>query len=74
FVGGVGELAKALQVDIGRMAIYQMLVLNSVSIPFDKETDSQGRFVRCTVNLQFSTLMMITKDRLKKGWGIRVKR
>lgn len=69
FIGGVGEIAKALQVNIGRMAIYQYLVLNSISIPFDKETDSQGRFVRCTVNLQLSTLTMITKDMLKKGIG-----
>lgn len=74
FLGGFGEIVKALQVDIGRMAIYQMLVLNSVSIPFDKETDSKGRFVRCTVNLQLSTLTMVTKDMLKKGYGIRVKR
>lgn len=74
FIGGLGEIAKALQVDIGRMAIYQMLVLNSVSIPFDKETDSQGRFVRCAVNLQFSTLTMVTKDMLKKGYGIRTGR
>lgn len=71
FIGGPGEIAKALQVDIGRMAIYQMLVLNSVSIPFDKETDSQGRFVRCTVNLTLSTLTLITKDMLKKGYGIK---
>lgn len=71
FLGGFGEIAKALQVDIGRMAIYQMLVLNSVSIPFDKETDSKGRFVRCAVNLQLSTLTMVTKDMLKKGYGIR---
>lgn len=71
FIGGPGKIAKALQVDIGRMAIYQMLVLNSVSIPFDKETDSRGRFVRCTVNLALSTLTMVTKEMLKKGYGIR---
>jgi len=71
FVGGAGQIAKALQIDIGRMAIYQFLVLNSISIPFDKETDSKGRFVRCTVNLGLSTLTMITKDMLKKGYGIR---
>lgn len=68
---GVGEIAKALQIDIGRMNIYQFLVLNSVSIPFDKETDLKGRFVRCTVNLALSTMTMITKDMLKKGYGFK---
>jgi len=71
FLGGSGQIAKALQLDIGRQVIYQFLVLNSISIPFDKETDSRGRFVRCTVNLSLSTLTMITKDMLKKGYGIK---
>lgn len=69
---GIGQIAKSLQVNIGRMVIYQPLVLNSVSIPFDKETDLKGRFVRCTVNLTLSTATMISKDMLKKGYcGIR---
>lgn len=67
----VGAISKFLQVNIGRMVIYQPLVLNSVSIPFDKETDSKGRFVRATVNLTLSTLTMITKDLLYKGYGVK---
>lgn len=35
----IGSISKALQLNIGRMCIYQFLALNSVSIPFDKETD-----------------------------------
>lgn len=66
---GTGKIAKALQLNIGRMCIYQFLVLNSVSFPFDKETDLKGRFVRCTVTLALSTLTMISKDMLKKGYG-----
>lgn len=65
---GIGQIAKALQLRIGTMAIYQPLVLNSVSIPFDKETDLKGRFVRCTVNLALSTATVISKDLLKKGF------
>ncbi|MBE6441321.1 MAG: hypothetical protein E7022_03180 [Desulfovibrio desulfuricans] len=68
---GVGQIAKALQLDIGRQVIYQFLILNSISVPFDKETDSKGRFVRCTVNLSMSTMTMVTKDMLKKGYGIK---
>ncbi|MBQ7609115.1 MAG: hypothetical protein IJU76_14290 [Desulfovibrionaceae bacterium] len=67
---GVGNVAKPLQLSIGRRIIYQFLVLNSISIPFDKETDSKGRFVRATVNLELSTLTMVTKDMLKSGYGI----
>lgn len=71
FLGGFGQIAKALQLNIGRMAIYQFLVLNSISVPFDKETDSKGRFVRCSVNLALSTMTMVTKDMLKKGYGFK---
>lgn len=67
----LGSIAKALQLNIGRMSLYQFLVLNSVSIPFDKETDLKGRFVRCTVNLALSTMTMISKDMLKKGYGFK---
>ena len=69
FWGGMGNIAKALQLNMGRMCIYQFLVLESISVPFDKETDLKGRFVRCTVNLSLSTMTMITKDMLKKGYG-----
>lgn len=67
----IGSISKALQLNIGRMCIYQFLCLNSVSIPFDKETDLKGRFVRCTVNLSLSTMTMISKDMLKKGYGFK---
>lgn len=68
--GPAREIAKALTLNIGRVAVYQYLVLNSVSIPFDKETDTQGRFVRCTVNLTLSTMTMLSKAMLKQGLGI----
>lgn len=66
---GIGKISRALQLNIGRKVIYQYLVLNSISMPFDKEMDSRGRFVRCTVNLSMSTMTMITTDMLKKGYG-----
>lgn len=71
FWGFGGKVQKALQINIGRRVIYQFLVLNSISIPFDKETDSLGRYVRCTVNLTMSTLTMVSKDMLKLGYGIK---
>lgn len=68
FTGGIGQIAKALTLNIGRMVIYNPLVLGSISIPFDKETDTKGRFVRATVNLQLSTATMVTKEMLKQGF------
>lgn len=68
---GIGQISKALQLNIGRRVIYQYLVLNSISEPFDKEMDSKGRFVRCTLNLTMSTMTMVTKDMLKKGYGLK---
>lgn len=70
FFGLAGEISKSLQVKIGTSVLYQPLLLSSISIPFDKETDSQGRYVRCTVNLSMSTFTMVSKDMLKKGFGI----
>jgi len=68
---GIGQIAKALQLNIGRRIIYQYLVLNSISEPLDKEMDSKGRFVRCVLNLSMSTMTMVTKDMLKKGYGLK---
>lgn len=64
------EVKKALTLNMGRRHIYNPVVLNSVSVPFDKETDTQGRFVRCTVNLTLSTMTMISKEMLKQGIGL----
>lgn len=64
-------VSKALQINIGNRVLYQNLVLNSISVPFDKEMDSQGRFVRASVNLSLSTATMIGKDMLKQGYCIK---
>ena len=69
FWGVGGKIAKALQLNVANRIIYQYLVLENLSAPFDKEMDSQGRFVRCTVNLTLSTLTMVSKQMLKKGYG-----
>lgn len=71
FWGVGGKIAKALQLNVANRIIYQYLVLENLSAPFDKEMDSQGRFVRCTVNLTLSTLTMVSKQMLKKGYGVK---
>lgn len=71
FWSKIGEVTKALQINIANKIIYQYLVLNSISIPYDKETDSSGNFIRCTVTLALSTLTMVSKQMLKQGYGIK---
>lgn len=66
-----GKIAAAVNLNIGTKVIYQDLCVDSISIPYDKEVDSQGNFVRCTVTVQFTTLTMITKDMLRKGYGFK---
>ena len=57
---------------MGTKVIYKDMVINSMSLPFDKEVDSQGNFVRSTVNLQLSTLTMVDRQMLNSGdYGIR---
>lgn len=73
FWGFGGEITKTVQVSIGKRIIYNELCLKSISLPFDKETDSKGNFVRCTVNLTFSSIQMISKDMLKKGYGLKAR-
>lgn len=68
---GVGSIAKPLTLKIGKAAIYTDLILTSVSMPFDKETDSKGNFVRAKVNVNLRTKTMVDKEMLKKENGIR---
>lgn len=65
-----GQIADSVQINIGTKIIYQPVVLDSISAPFDKEVDSQGRFVRCTINIQASTLTMVTREMLAEGHGM----
>lgn len=71
FFGLGGQISKAIQINIGNRIIYQYLVMDNMSAPYDKEMDSQGRFVRCTVSLSFKTMTMVSKEMLRKGYGIK---
>lgn len=65
-----GRIPDRVCLNIGTKTIYTDMVIDSISLPFDKEIDSQGRFVRATLNLQLSTLTMVSKDMLRKGYGL----
>lgn len=71
FLSGAGRIAKALQINFGNKIIYQYLILDTISAPFEKEVDSNGNFVRATVNLTFATATMVSKAMLKQGYGVK---
>ena len=67
-----GRIPSLVLLNMGTKVIYKDMVINSMSLPFDKEVDSQGNFVRSTVNLQLSTLTMVDRQMLNSGdYGIR---
>ena len=72
FMGLDGKAAAILSLDIGRRIIYPSLCMTNISMPFDKEVDSKGNFVRCTVNITFTTPVAISKNLLKQGYGIKL--
>lgn len=71
FLSGTGRLAKALQINFGNKIIYQYLILESFTAPLEKEVDSNGNFVRATVNLTLTTATMVSKAMLKQGYGVK---
>ena len=68
--GLFGAIPDIVCLNIGTRIMYTDMVIESISQPFDKEMDSMGRFVRATLNLQLSTVQMISKDMLNAGYGL----
>lgn len=67
-----GRIPDEVQLNLGRRTIYKGMVIESMSLPYDKEVDSKGRFVRATVTLQLSTRSLVSKDMLKSvDYGIK---
>lgn len=72
FIGLSGKATSILSLDIGRRIIYPSLCMTNISMPFDKEVDSKGNFVRCTVNITFTTPVALSQNLLKQGYGIKI--
>lgn len=67
---GPGAIPEVVDLNIGTKIIYADMIIESISVPFDKEMDSKGRFVRATVTLALSTPVMVSKALLEKGYGL----
>ncbi len=64
-----GRIPGRVVINIGRKAIYPVCVIESISVPLDKEIDSQGRLIRCDVTLQVATLQMQNKSEISSRYG-----
>jgi len=57
-----GRIPGMVSICIGRKVIYRDCVIESMSQPYDKEVYRGGGWIRCTVNLQISTVAMLNKS------------
>ena len=57
-----GRIPGLVTLNVGRKVIYTGCVLESMSQPYDKEVWRGGGWIRCTVNLQISTVAMLNKS------------
>lgn len=58
----VGRIPGRVSLNIGRKMIIPECVIESLSMPFDKERDKKGNLIRAQVTLDMQTLVMLNKD------------
>jgi len=57
-----GRIPERVSIDIGRKIIVPVCVIESVSIPIDKERDSKGNLIRAQVTVGCQTLAMLNNN------------
>lgn len=58
----LGRIPSPVIINIGRNAIYTDCVIESLSVPLDKEKNADGQLIRAEVNLQIQTMQMLNKS------------
>lgn len=66
----VGRVPNLVSVCIGRKAIYPECVIESISQPLDAEVSRDGYLLRCTVQMQVSTVQVENKDVIKNYYRL----
>ena len=64
-----GRIPLPVILTIGRRMMIPDCVIESMSVPLDKERDKFGYLVRAEVSLQISTKVMLNRDNIGKTWG-----
>jgi len=57
-----GRIPDRVSINIGRKMLIPECVIESVSMPIDKERDKSGNLIRAQVTLDIQTLVMLNKD------------
>lgn len=65
----LGRVPPPVTINIGRNAIYADCVIESVSMPMDKEVNSAGYLVRAEVNLSIATMQMVGRSEVAAKYG-----
>ena len=60
-----GRIPGTVMINIGRNAIYPDCVIESVSVPLDKEVNKDGLFIRAEVNLSIQTMQMLNRSDIR---------
>lgn len=61
----LGRVPGLVTINMRGKHIYADCVLEHVSAPFDKEVGKDGSLIRATVNLQISTVTMMSRDMIR---------
>lgn len=60
----VGRVPNMVVLNIGGKVIYKDCVLESISMPYDKEVARNGGWIRSTVSLQIATIQMLNRSEI----------
>jgi hypothetical protein len=63
-----GRIPMPVILNIGRRRMIPNCVIESISIPLDKERDRFGNLIRAEVNLSIATKVMLNKDNIDTTW------
>lgn len=64
-----GRIPYPVDINIGRIALYEMCALTEMSVPLDKGKTKDGYLVRSEVQLQVETLSMLNRTDIDKTYG-----
>lgn len=64
-----GRIPLPVMLNIGRRMMIPNCVIESMSVPLDKERTKEGYLVRAEATLSISTKVMLNKDNIRRTWA-----
>ena len=63
-----GRIPSPVILNIGRTMMIPNCVIESMSVPLDKERTKEGYLVRADATLSISTKVMLNKENIRQTW------